>query len=155
MCTLKWKKLYVCCSCLIYTFYFIYINVNAGLFSHINKYIIHIHCKLWNYQLYIIFCRLQVILGLGAYGRISKLNIYKEALSDSKMIRAYENYAHLPFDQLVQGWSNIVLSDSVTRIFPSSVGNEDICDIGIKQGCPPGEGKTIICVIDVLKSFEP
>lgn len=57
------------------------------------------------------------------------------------MIRAYESYAHLPIDKLVQGWSNIVLSDSVTRIFPSSVRNEEICDIGIEQGCPD-EGKT-------------
>jgi hypothetical protein len=63
------------------------------------------------FELYIIFCRLQVIIGLGAYGRISKLNIYKEALSDSEMILAYENYAHLPSSQLVQGWSNIVLSN--------------------------------------------
>ncbi|VDI02370.1 Hypothetical predicted protein, partial [Mytilus galloprovincialis] len=72
---------------------------------------------------------MQMIIGSAdTHGRISKVRIYKKVFSDIKIYKAKDT--DLPSDELVQGWTNIVLSRSTFRMYPSGAGNEKECDLG-------------------------
>lgn len=71
---------------------------------------------------------MQMIIGSAdTHGRISKVRIYKKVFTDIKIYKAKDT--DLPSDELVQGWTNIVLSRSTSRIYPSGAGNDTICDL--------------------------